>query len=141
MSSSSRPGKTYLFKHTTQTLPGTIDTLRYRVDVNTLHRNPAPQLELNEIGRVSISLSGPIYFDAYRRNRGTGAFIVVENIIDDERRKNVFGLLMSLNMLIEIGDGFDYTGAQFRDWCGEVGFSKFDVVPLAGPTSAAIAYK
>jgi bifunctional enzyme CysN/CysC len=74
------PGKTYLFKHTTQTLPGTIDTLRYGVDVNTLHRNPAPQLELNEIGRVSISLSGPIYFDAYRRNRGTGAFIVVDRI-------------------------------------------------------------
>ncbi|TWT79130.1 Bifunctional enzyme CysN/CysC [Planctomycetes bacterium CA13] len=74
------PGKTYLFKHTTQTLPGTIDTLSYRVDVNTLHREPAPQLELNEIGRVSISLSAPIHFDAYRRNRSTGAFIVVDRI-------------------------------------------------------------
>ncbi len=74
------PGKTYLFKHTTQTLPGTIDTLRYRVDVNTLHRSPAPQLELNEIGRVSISLSAPIHFDAYRRNRNTGAFIVIDRI-------------------------------------------------------------
>jgi bifunctional enzyme CysN/CysC len=74
------PGKTYLFKHTSQTLPGTIDTLKYRVDVNSLHRSPAPQLELNEIGRVSISLSGPVYFDAYRRNRGTGAFIVVDRI-------------------------------------------------------------
>ncbi len=74
------PGKTYLFKHTTQTLPGTIDTLRYRVDVNTLHRSPAPQLELNEIGRVSISLSAPVHFDAYRRNRSTGAFIVIDRI-------------------------------------------------------------
>jgi len=74
------PGKTYLFKHTTQTLPGTIDTLMYRVDVNTLHRSPAPQLELNEIGRVAISLSAPIHFDAYRRNRSTGAFIVVDRI-------------------------------------------------------------
>lgn len=74
------PGKTYLFKHTSQTLPGTIDTLKYRVDVNTLHRSPAPQLELNEIGRVSISLTGPVFFDAYRRNRGTGAFIVVDRI-------------------------------------------------------------
>ena len=74
------PGKTYLFKQTTQTLPGTIDTLTYRVDVNTLHRSPAPQLELNEIGRVSISLSAPIYFDAYRRNRSTGAFIIVDRI-------------------------------------------------------------
>ena len=74
------PGKTYLFKHTSQTLPGTIDTLMYQVDVNTLHRSPAPQLDLNEIGRVSISLSGPIYFDAYRRNRGTGAFIVIDRL-------------------------------------------------------------
>ena len=74
------PGKTYLFKHTTQTVPGTIDTLRYKVDVNTLHRSPAPQLELNEIGRVGISLSSPIHFDAYRRNRSTGAFIIVDRI-------------------------------------------------------------
>ncbi len=74
------PGKTYLFKHTTQTLPGTIDTLRYQVDVNSLHRSPAPTLELNEIGRVGISLSGPIHFDAYRRNRGTGSFVVIDRI-------------------------------------------------------------
>ncbi|MCG8649836.1 MAG: adenylyl-sulfate kinase, partial [Pirellulales bacterium] len=74
------PGKTYLFKHTTQSLPGTIDTLKYRVDVNTLHREPAPQLELNEIGRVSISLSAPVHFDPYRRNRNTGAFIVVDRL-------------------------------------------------------------
>ena len=74
------PGKTYLFKHTAQTLPGTIDTLKYRVDVNTMHRTPAPQLELNEIGRVSISLSAPVHFDAYRRNRNTGAFIVIDRI-------------------------------------------------------------
>lgn len=74
------PGKTYLFKHTTQTIPGTIETLKYQVNVNTLHRKPAPTLELNEIGRVSITLTGPIHFDAYRRNRNTGAFIVVDRI-------------------------------------------------------------
>ena len=74
------PGKTYLFKHTSQTVPGTIDTLKYRVDVNTLHRSPAPQLELNEIGRVSISLTAPIHFDAYRKNRNSGAFIIVDRI-------------------------------------------------------------
>ena len=74
------PGKTYLFKHTAQTIPGTIDTLSYKVDVNTLHRSPAPELELNEIGRVGITLSAPIHFDAYRRNRSTGAFIVIDRI-------------------------------------------------------------
>jgi len=70
-----------------------------------------------------------------------GAFIVVENLIDNARRENAFGLLMSLNMLIEFGDAFDYTGADFAGWCKEVGFKKTEVVPLAGPTSAGIAYK
>ena len=74
------PGKTYLFKHTTQSVPGSIDTLNYKVDVNTLHRSPAPELTLNEIGRVGISLSAPIHFDAYRRNRSMGAFIVIDRI-------------------------------------------------------------
>lgn len=70
-----------------------------------------------------------------------GAFIVVENLIDDERRENAFGLMMSLNMLIEFGDAFDFTGADFDGWCREVGFRETQVVPLAGPASAGIAYK
>ncbi|HUP79065.1 MAG TPA: sulfate adenylyltransferase subunit CysN [Pirellula sp.] len=74
------PGKTYLFKHTTQAVSGQIDSLKYRVDVNTLHRAPAPDLQLNEIGRCAVTLSQPIYFDAYRRNRGTGAFIMIDRI-------------------------------------------------------------
>jgi predicted O-methyltransferase YrrM len=70
-----------------------------------------------------------------------GAFIVIENLIDDERRENVFGLMMSLNMLIEFGDAFDYTAADFRGWCTDVGFRSVEVLPLAGPASAGIAYK
>ena len=72
---------------------------------------------------------------------GGGAFIAIENIIDDARRENAFGLMMSLNMLIEFGDAFDFTGSDFAGWCKEAGFKETDVVPLAGPTSAAIAYK
>ncbi|MFO0923079.1 MAG: sulfate adenylyltransferase subunit CysN [Pirellulales bacterium] len=74
------PGKSYLFKQTSQTSQGQVDTLRYRVDVNTLHRSPAPELQLNEIGRCSITVNQPIYFDAYRRNRSTGAFIIIDRI-------------------------------------------------------------
>jgi O-methyltransferase domain/Dimerisation domain len=70
-----------------------------------------------------------------------GAYIVIENLIDDARRENAFGLLMSLNMLIEFGDAFDFTGSDFAAWCKEVGFKEIEVVPLAGPTSAGIAYK
>jgi hypothetical protein len=70
-----------------------------------------------------------------------GAFIVIENLIDDARRENAFGLMMSLNMLIEFGDAFDFTGSDFAGWCREVGFREVEILPLAGPTSAGIAYK
>ncbi len=70
-----------------------------------------------------------------------GALVAIEALIDDSRRENVFGLLMSLNMLIEFGDAFDYSGAEFRQWCAEAGFKRFEVIYLAGASSAAIAYK
>ena len=78
---------------------------------------------------------------AYRALPVGGAFVAIENIIDDERRENAFGLLMSLNMLVEFGDAFDFTGADFRSWCLEAGFSRCEILPLTGPASAAIAYK
>jgi hypothetical protein len=78
---------------------------------------------------------------AYRALPDGGALVAIENIIDDDRRRNVFGLLMSLNMLIEVGDGFDFTGAQYAEWCTEAGFKRIEIMPLRGAASAAIAYK
>lgn len=70
-----------------------------------------------------------------------GAFIVYEAIIDDDRSKNAFGLMMSLNMLIETPGGFDYTGAECAKWMKEAGFSSIRVEPLVGPDSMVIAIK
>jgi len=70
-----------------------------------------------------------------------GALVVIENIIDNERCKNAFGLMMSLNMLIETTDGYDFTADDFDGWVKEAGFTKTSVMPLTGPTSAAIAIK
>lgn len=70
-----------------------------------------------------------------------GALIVYESIIDDDRKKNAFGLLMSLNMLIETPGGFDYTGADCCSWLLEAGFSKTRVEHLVGPDSMVIAIK
>ena len=78
---------------------------------------------------------------AYEALPENGAFVVIENIIDDDRRENAFGLMMSLHMLIEFGDAFDFTGADFWGWCQEAGFKRYEVVHLVGPCSAAIAYK
>jgi bifunctional enzyme CysN/CysC len=75
-----QPGKQYWFKHTSRTAAGAISRLRYRIDVNTLHRQEADKLELNEIGRVQIRLNQPLSFDAYRQNRSTGAFIVIDRM-------------------------------------------------------------
>ncbi len=74
------PGKEYLIKHNTKTIPGTVSTLRFRVDVNTLHRSQQAKLELNEIGRCVVTLSQPVSFDAYKRNRSTGSFIVIDRV-------------------------------------------------------------
>ena len=78
---------------------------------------------------------------AYEALPPGGAYIVVENLIDDARRDNAFGLMMSLNMLIEFGDAFDFTGADISRWCREVGFSRTEIIPLGGPASAGVAYK
>lgn len=78
---------------------------------------------------------------AYEALPKGGAFVVIDNLIDDARRENVFGLLMSLNMLIEFGDAFDYTGADLATWCRDAGFRDVDVLPLAGPASAGVAVK
>ncbi len=78
---------------------------------------------------------------AYEALPDNGVFVAIENLIDDDRRTNAFGLMMSLNMLIEFGDAFDFTGADFWEWCQEAGFKRYEVMHLAGPCSAAIAYK
>jgi hypothetical protein len=70
-----------------------------------------------------------------------GAVIVYDAIIDDERRENAFGLLMSLNMLIETTGGFDYTGADCQSWMQEAGFRETRVEHLLGPNSMVIGLK
>lgn len=70
-----------------------------------------------------------------------GAVIVYDAIIDDERKENAFGLLMSLNMLVETQGGFDYTGADCRGWMEEVGFRETRIEHLIGPDSMVIGIK
>ena len=70
-----------------------------------------------------------------------GAYIVYESIIDDNRSSNVFGLLMSLNMLIETAGGFDYTGADCTGWMKEAGIRETRVEHLVGPDSMVIGIK
>src|SRR5439155_14469280 len=70
-----------------------------------------------------------------------GALIVYDAIIDDDRSKNAFGLLMSLNMLIETNGGFDYTAAACMQWMREAGFRETRVEHLVGPDSMVVGIK
>ena len=70
----------YLLKHTSQTVQARVREIRYQVDVNTVERNPADTLSLNEIGVVAIESQRAIYFDPYRRNRNTGSFILIDPV-------------------------------------------------------------
>jgi len=107
--------------------------------------DPLPKADVITMGLIlhDWDLEGKMHLikSAYDALPEGGAFIIIENLIDDARRENAFGLLMSLNMLIEFGNAFDYTGADSAGWCKQVGFKHTEVVPLAGPTSAGIAYK
>ena len=108
-------------------------------------KDPLPKADLITMGMIlhdwNLEKKMHLIRSAYDALPKGGALVAIEALIDDDRRENVHGLMMSLNMLIEFGDAFDYSGADFRKWCGEVGFTRFEVIHLAGPSSAAVAWK
>jgi bifunctional enzyme CysN/CysC len=74
------PGKQYYLKHATKLTNASVRELRHRVNVNTLAHEPADRLALNEIGRVVMDLEQPVAFDPYRKNRATGAFVIIDRL-------------------------------------------------------------
>jgi O-methyltransferase/methyltransferase family protein len=107
--------------------------------------DPIPEADIITMGLIlhdwNLDRKMRLINAAYEALPEGGAFVVIENLIDDARRENAFGLMMSLNMLIEFGDAFDFSGSDFAGWCREVGFREVEILPLAGPSSAGIAYK
>lgn len=107
--------------------------------------DPLPKADVITMGMIlhdwNLERKKQLIRAAYEALPAGGAFVAIEALIDDARRENLFGLLMSLNMLIEFGDAFDYSGADFQSWCREAGFQRFEVIHLFGPSSAAVAYK
>ena len=121
------------------------DIGRVRTASGDFLKDPLPRADVITMGMIlhdwNLEKKKHLVRLAYDALPAGGAFIAIENLIDDERRKNAFGLMMSLNMLIEFGDAFDFTGADFWGWCREAGFKRYETLHLAGPCSAAIAYK
>ena len=118
-----------------------------RIDVASgdLLKDPFPKADIITMGNILHGMNEETKQQMVRKVYDSlpdgGAFIAIENIIDNERRQNTFGLLMSLNMLVENGDAFDYTMNDFERWTRAAGFTRMLQIPLAGPSSAAVAYK
>jgi bifunctional enzyme CysN/CysC len=75
-----QPGRSYLLKAGATTAPAQVETLQYKVNVNSLKQEPGENLELNEVGACAINISHPISFDAYRDNRASGSFILIDRM-------------------------------------------------------------
>jgi hypothetical protein len=108
-------------------------------------KDELPEADLITMGMIlhdwNLETKKMLIAKAWRALPPGGAFVAIEHLIDDERRRNARGLILSLTMLIETGDGFDFTGADFAGWCTEAGFSRCEVLPLTPVSGAAIAYK
>jgi hypothetical protein len=108
-------------------------------------KDPLPRADVLVMGHIlhdwDLEQKKALIARAYAALPPGGALLVYEALIDDERRHNAFGLLMSLNMLIESRGGFDYTGADCRGWLGEAGFRRSWVEHLVGPDSMVVAVK
>lgn len=118
---------------------------KVKIESGDFFKDPFPRADIITMGNIlhgwGTRDKKTLIAKAYDALPQGGAFVALENIIDDERRGNAFGLMMSLNMLIETAEGFDYTAADFNEWTREAGFKETSVLPLTGPSSAAIAIK
>jgi hypothetical protein len=118
---------------------------RLRFQSGDFFKEPLPTVDVITMGHIlhdwDLGTKQMLIRKAYDALPSGGALIVYEAIIDDDRRKNAFGLLMSLNMLIETEGGFDYTGAECSEWMKQAGFGETRVEHLLGPDSMVIGLK
>ena len=120
-------------------------TDRVRFQGGNFFEDPLPKVDVIVMGHIlhdwDLAQKKVLLGKAFDALPKGGAVVVYDAIIDDDRRENAFGLMMSLCMLIETAGGFDYTGQDCQAWMREVGFSKTRVEPLVGPDSMAIGLK
>lgn len=118
---------------------------RLRFAPGSFFDDPLPRADVVIMGHIlhdwNLDTKRMLLRKAYDAVPEGGAVIVFEAIIDDDRSANAFGLLMSLNMLIETPDGFDFTGADCQGWMRETGFRETRVEHLIGPDSMVVGVK
>jgi hypothetical protein len=118
---------------------------RLKFHAGSFFTDPLPNADVIMMGHIlhdwNLEEKRMLIRKAYEALPAGGAFIAYDSLIDDDRSKNAFGLLMSLNMLVETPGGFDYTGADGMGWLQEAGFTKTRVEHLVGPDSMVVGIK
>jgi hypothetical protein len=118
---------------------------RVRFHPGSFFTDPLPHADVILMGHIlhdwDLEEKCMLIRKAYEALPAGGAFLAYDAIIDDDRKTNAFGLLMSLNMLIETQGGFDYSGADCIGWMKEAGFREIRVEHLVGPDSMVIGIK
>jgi len=125
------PGRQYLIKLATRTVPGSISLIHHRIDVNTLEHHDANELKLNEIGVCTVAVNAPLVFDLYKRNKTTGSFIIIDRLSN-----------------VTVGAGMINGEANAEDWSpvsAEERATRFgqtaDIIALSGSNAREAAYQ
>ncbi|GAB6139778.1 sulfate adenylyltransferase subunit CysN [Methylosoma difficile] len=124
-------GRQYIIKLATRSVPGTVSLIHHRIDVNTMEHHDATELQLNEIGCCTVSVSAPVVFDPYKTSHGTGSFIIIDRLSNST---------VGAGMILSVGDEDVLTAVSAEERAARFS-QKATSVALTGASSADVAYQ
>ena len=125
------PGRQYTIKLGTRSVSGSVSLIQHRIDVNTLEHHDANALQLNEIGSCIVTVNAPVVFDAYKQNKGTGAFIVIDRLTNGT---------VGAGMITGASDDINQQVVSIEERAARFGQTP-TAISLTGVFSQAVAYQ
>ena len=125
------PGRQYIIKLATRSVPGTVSLIHHRIDVNTMEHHDATELQLNEIGCCTVSVSAPVVFDPYKTSHGTGSFIIIDRLSNST---------VGAGMILGVGDEDALSPVSAEERAARFS-QKATSVALTGASSADVVYQ
>ncbi len=126
-----RPGRQYIIKQATRSVPGSISKIDYRIDVNTLEQFSATELHLNEIASCTVSVNAPVVFDPYQKSKGTGSFIIIDRLTN---------VTVGAGMISGVSDKSSFTHVTPEERSARFG-QKAVAIGLTGAKAGEVAYQ
>ncbi len=125
------PGRQYIIKQATRSVPGSISKIDYRIDVNTLEQFSATELHLNEIASCTVSVNAPVVFDPYQKSKGTGSFIIIDRLTN---------VTVGAGMISGVSDKSSFTHVSPEERSARFG-QKAVAIGLTGAKAGEVAYQ